>query len=164
MKKGFLAGTATVCVIFMFSSGILPGSTGILPGQQETGGTGDKIADPATGQSTRTVKRGRPDPFAPLKISVRPRLVRPTPKEEQKPEIAPVALSELALSGIVWSPRRPLAVINRTLLGVNDTILGWKIANIERDKVVVEQKGRKEILKIKSSIFEKKRVRGTQTE
>ena len=42
-----------------------------------------------------------------------------------------------ALSGIMWDPANPVAIINGQLLGVGDHVQQWQITEITQEHVVV---------------------------
>ena len=160
MRKAILAATVIVCVLGVSSSGASPGVFGLLIGQQEVEAELDRASLPGSASTDGLVKRGRSDPFAPLrKRSHRP-VARKTFTDTTQDFGPDLDVTELFLSGIVWSAKRPLAVINRNLVGVDDRISGWRIVEIQRDKVMVEQDDRKEILKIKIDLFENNRRNG----
>jgi len=144
-----MIGLAAICTFFFLSTGTMS--------MQQTTGTEENqaaLSDPSGGVEY-AVERGRADPFAPLDRRSNAPQAAWTP---EKIMLAPrdLDLSQLLLGGIVWSTKRPLAVINQSLVGVNDTVSGWTVVDIQRDKVVVEMEGRKEILKMKVSFFDKK--------
>lgn len=100
--------------------------------------------------------RGRQDPFAPLPIK------RPPPQgmyahevEPEEPEEKPPDVRAVRLSGIVWSATRPMAVINDSLVGIDDKVAGWSVVSIERNSVVLEARGIRETLKINSLFHDK---------
>jgi hypothetical protein len=86
----------------------------------------------------RTTGIGRADPFAPLE---RKAAVKPPPEEagdDAGDVTEPLPKPGLVhLEGIIWSPRQPHAVINETLVGVGETVAGWKVASIGREEVVL---------------------------
>lgn len=156
MRETAKISAIAVCTFILLSAGTMS--------MQQTAGTEEKAEafSTATG-SGHPVKRGRVDPFAPLERR------RDAPQAQWTPEdimLAPRQLdsTQLSLDGIVWSPRQPLAVINKSLVGIDDLVSGWTVVEIQRDKVVVEQEGRKEILKMKVSLFDKKSGNGKPSE
>jgi hypothetical protein len=44
---------------------------------------------------------------------------------------------DLELSGIMWSPKKPLAVINNRVVKVGDKIFGSTVIEIRKDKVIL---------------------------
>lgn len=142
MKRPVTTTISILCAFCLLSAGILP--------MQQAG-------DPQDFKSTGSltdVERGRPDPFAPLEKRADAPLAKWTPEKimhaprEFDPE-------QLLLGGIVWSIKRPLAVVNQSLVGIDDSVAGWTVVAIERNKVVVEMEGRQKTLKMKSSLFDK---------
>ncbi|MBI1953913.1 MAG: hypothetical protein HYS41_07305 [Candidatus Omnitrophica bacterium] len=59
---------------------------------------------------------------------------RPDTKAVQVPDSGGRAL---AVSGILWDPKGSSAIVNGLLVGVGDEVGGWKVLEIQRDKVVL---------------------------
>ena len=53
----------------------------------------------------------------------------------------PDFLSGLALTGIIWDEKMPLAVINERVHGVGDTVAGATVSDIFKETVVLEYNG-----------------------
>jgi hypothetical protein len=47
------------------------------------------------------------------------------------------ALSGVNLMGILWDSKSPQAIINDAVVGINDTIEGNKVLDIQRDRVII---------------------------
>jgi len=60
-------------------------------------------------------------------------------EEEEEVEV----VVDLAISGIIWDEVRPQAIINDEILGEGDSIEGFLIDKIERQKVFLSNKKRK---------------------
>ena len=54
----------------------------------------------------------------------------------------PGAVSALALSGILWDPTAPIAVINGAMLRVGDQFEGYRVVAISRDAVSLSGGGK----------------------
>ena len=61
--------------------------------------------------------------------------------EEEEEEVVEVV--DLAVSGIIWDDVRPQVIINGEILGEGDSIEGFLIEKIERQKVILSNKKRK---------------------
>ena len=99
----------------------------------------DKDAKTDTGspglpQSSYNNTNNRPDPFWPVK------------RKSSGPDLrSAVNESELHLKGILWHPTRPVAIINRQPMALNETVtlklstgdVAAKAISIERDRVVL---------------------------
>ena len=85
--------------------------------------------------STYNNANKRPDPFLPVKLKGRGPEVKVTFND-----------SELHLRGILWHPTKPVAIINRQSIGLNETVtlklssgeFSAKAVSIEREKVVLK--------------------------
>ena len=55
----------------------------------------------------------------------------------------------LDLSGVIYDPVRPMAIMNGRLVGVGDSASGAKILRIEKDSVRISFGGREETIRIK---------------
>ncbi|MEW6593276.1 MAG: type II secretion system protein N [Thermodesulfobacteriota bacterium] len=60
---------------------------------------------------------------------------------DQEPQVRSSSAAGLALSGIIWDRKKPLAVINDRVVSVGDTVKGSTILEILKDMVVFEQEG-----------------------
>ena len=56
---------------------------------------------------------------------------------------------EIRLGGIAWSDVTPLAYLNGKLLGVGESVAGWRVARIERERVRLERGGEKLTLSLR---------------
>ena len=56
------------------------------------------------------------------------------------------------LGGILWDPTHPLAMFGEELVEVGQTLAGWRIVEIQRDGVVVQQGERQELILPGSSL------------
>ena len=54
--------------------------------------------------------------------------------------------SGLRLSGILWDPAHPLAVIGEEALMVGQTVEGWRVVEIQPGGVVLERDSRRQLL------------------
>jgi len=67
--------------------------------------------------------------------------------------LAPITLAEvnetIKVSGIMYTPQKPLAVINDSIWGEGDIVGKFKIIEIERDFIKVDSSGREFIVKLK---------------
>lgn len=52
----------------------------------------------------------------------------------------------LRLGGIAWSEAAPLAYLNGRLVGVGESVEGFRVARIEREQVLLERQGRRIVL------------------
>jgi hypothetical protein len=55
-----------------------------------------------------------------------------------EPPLVPRRPVALALKGIIWDARAPLAIVNDAVLGLNDTVEGFKVVSIEQERIVLE--------------------------
>ena len=89
------------------------------------------------------------NPFIPLFVPTPTPTPSPTPTpkpsaEESRPvrrEPPPVSLPDLRLDGVFWSPKRPLAIINRQLLHPGEWIAGARVVQIDREIVYLNYQG-----------------------
>ncbi len=58
---------------------------------------------------------------------------------------------KLGLGGIAWSEVAPLAYLNGRLVGVGESVEGYRIARIERDRVHLEKEGRAVVLLLRTA-------------
>ncbi|KAB2951499.1 MAG: hypothetical protein F9K18_14500 [Thermoanaerobaculia bacterium] len=49
--------------------------------------------------------------------------------------------AEIRLGGIAWSSVAPLAYLNGQLLSVGESVSGWRVERIERERVVLAGDG-----------------------
>jgi hypothetical protein len=49
--------------------------------------------------------------------------------------------TRIRLGGIAWSEAAPLAYLNGRLVGVGESVAGFRVARIERERVVLERAG-----------------------
>jgi hypothetical protein len=65
----------------------------------------------------------------------------------------PITISQvnnsLELSGIMYTPKKPLAVINNNIWGVGDTVSGFRILEIKEDAVRVGMESQEFVIKLK---------------
>ena len=59
------------------------------------------------------------------------------------------AKKEIELEGIMWDNQKPFAVIDGAVMAEGDFIDGKKIIKIDNESVTLDNRGKKEILKIK---------------
>ena len=80
-----------------------------------------------------SVLKWRRDPFALLgAISSEPL------STVQKTAVSPKSGgSSFRLEGIVWDSRRPTALINGTMVEVGSSIAGWKVIEIQENRVII---------------------------
>ena len=96
---------------------------------------GAASTDPSQSGSSYNNANNRPDPFLPVRLKGR----GPDP-------VVTVNEGELHLQGILWHPTRPVAVVNRQRVFLNDTVTirlnsgehSVKAIAIEREKVVLK--------------------------
>jgi len=70
---------------------------------------------------------------------------QPTPSSRTnhvKHEKAP----ELTLQGIIWDERAPTALINGEIVGKGDAILGFRVMEVHKERVVLSKNGRQLVL------------------
>lgn len=58
---------------------------------------------------------------------------------------------KLGLGGIAWSELAPLAYLNGRLVGVGESVEGYRVARIERDRVHLEKAGRSLVLLLRAA-------------
>ncbi len=114
--------------------------------------------DPHSHQATRTdtalppipVSRGRSNPFAPIekRTEAKPAWMIQAFNQQNRRNSAQ-DLAAFRLSGIVWSRQLSQALINDTLVGIGDRIGGWTVVSIEKDRVILKNGNRTEMMKIK---------------
>ena len=66
----------------------------------------------------------------------------------RKPENTRKGGSQFELTGIIYTPENPMAVINDTIVKVGDSIGGAEVVDISEDKVTLNEKGKDVILRI----------------
>ena len=101
-------------------------------------------ADAATfvGTMERVLKQTKPA----IKASPLKEAILDKPKKQVPEEPMPKKVSGFQLSGIIYNPNKPKAIINDILAGVGDDVDGAKVLKITEEKVVLEHKGREVIL------------------
>ncbi|MFZ5516132.1 MAG: hypothetical protein ACOY90_05810 [Candidatus Zhuqueibacterota bacterium] len=52
----------------------------------------------------------------------------------------------LTLQGIIWDERAPTALINGEIVGKGDSILGYRVDDVKKDRVVLSRNGRQLVL------------------
>ena len=73
--------------------------------------------------------------------------------EEEAEEEGPLDFEEgvevptLSVEGMIWGGKIPLAIINEQVVGVGDTIEGFKVLKIEKQGVTLLRKGKAYIVK-----------------
>lgn len=77
------------------------------------------------------------DPF----VSIAPRIVKAAPAMSR---IAEEGVPDFQLSGVVWSGRKPQAIINEEVLGIGDAVLDYEVLMIEKAGVKL-RKGEREV-------------------
>ena len=71
----------------------------------------------------------------------------PATAEERAVRELPLAGgATLRLGGIAWSEAAPLAYLNGRLVGVGESVEGYRVARIEREQVLLERGGRRVVL------------------
>jgi pilus assembly protein FimV len=71
----------------------------------------------------------------------------PATAEERAVRELPLAGgATLRLGGIAWSEVAPLAYLNGRLVGVGESVEGYRVARIEREQVLLERGGRRIVL------------------
>ena len=128
MRRGFAAAAVLIFLLPFSGEGL---ALEVTPDDEAV----EKKASGASSDPSREAGIGREDPFAPLK---RKTASRP-PQESgggggEITEPLPQA-GHVHLEGIIWSPRQPHAVINEMLVGVEETVAGWKVVRIAREEV-----------------------------
>ena len=81
---------------------------------------------------------GMRDPFAPF-----------LPQSSLTKKTTPQEFKKLNVSGIIWGSNKPLAIINDKLYGIDDTVLGAKVIEIDKKGVLLNYKGEIYLLKPK---------------
>ncbi len=122
------------------------------------------LAIPPVIESKREVRRGEP-----VSAKALPALVeeesfplrlhsgtisggaQPEPQREglahEVPDAKPEPL-KIGLSGVIYDPVHPMAIINGSLVGVGDSVSGARILRIERDRVRIGFKGKEQTIRI----------------
>tara|TARA_B100000315_G_C14444369_1_gene526128 strand:+ start:302 stop:985 length:684 start_codon:yes stop_codon:yes gene_type:complete len=104
-------------------------------------------ADPATfvGIMEKVLKQTKPI----TKMSTLKKAILGKPKKQVSKEPMPKKVAGFQLTGIIYNPNKPKAIINDTIKGVGDSIDGAKVIKITEEKVVLDDRGREVILDIK---------------
>lgn len=142
-RNSHLYSIIVVCVLLLFSGVIL--FSFLRPGPIETN-TEEKIS----GKSVPEKLTSKPES---------PSYARETIAEkEEKKIIAPKPLAiigteditkRIQLNGIMYTPGKPLVVINDNIWAEGDTVSGFKILRIEENSVKVASNGQEFIIKLK---------------
>lgn len=53
----------------------------------------------------------------------------------------------LSISGLVWNSDRPQAIVNKTIVNINDQIEGWTITNISKEGITIRSETREVMIK-----------------
>jgi hypothetical protein len=135
-------------------------SLGFAFGQEKDDQPEVKITGSEAAKSKLLVNRGRENPFAPLVRTIprKPIIVEDDPEEVEvvvRPT-RPKELEPLSLDGVMWSPKKPMAMINGVLVAADDEIDGWLVIEIKRNEVVVEGRGEQKTLKVSAPTFDKR--------
>lgn len=56
--------------------------------------------------------------------------------------------ADAVLTGILWDPNRPSAVVNNRVVGVGDSVGPWTVAEIRRDRVILSDGTRTKTLEV----------------
>jgi hypothetical protein len=128
---------AAVAVILLFLPSGGEHAVGMMTRDEDfiTRDKAAKKADASKGSKPpRTVGIGRADPFAPL---VKRAAVKASPLEVRDGIGGVKEPGPVRLEGIIWSSKRPHAVINETLVSVGDVVAGWTVVGIDREEVIL---------------------------
>lgn len=71
-------------------------------------------------------------------------------KAAEETKTAPDAFQGIILSGIIWDDKKPLAVINGHLAAVGDKVNLARVAEINKDQVVLEYRGVRHIMQLEA--------------
>ena len=86
---------------------------------------------------------GLRDPFVPIIVpTFTPVPTNTPPYPTSTPTSTPIILPDLDLELIFWSPNRPLAIINKELVELGDSVGEVRIINIEPHAVIVVYYGK----------------------
>jgi hypothetical protein len=111
-------------------------ATAPAPPSLEASGGPNAAPNPAPPEPTPPEAAGRPSARA---------LSAPAPAAGAEKSFVRVARlddgGEIRLGGIAWSEVAPLAYLNGQLLGPGESVEGWRVARIERGRVVLERSG-----------------------
>ncbi len=128
---GFLATALVLAVINALNRAKEQGPVKGNSGQRQAA---ESVRRPALSQLERQKERvkmkwGR-DPFFEQGIT-----------EEEKVSGEPVG-EELTLKGILWSERKPVALINMQAVNEGESVSGYVVVDIQKDKVILRKDGK----------------------
>jgi hypothetical protein len=106
-------------------------------------------AAPAQNVRLRAGLRNSPSAQTVLAPSSSEHSVPAAPSRPPTAVITAPATPELHLDGIVASATNPVAVVNGRLLGLGETIEGYKVIRIENNEVELEKDGAKTVLRLR---------------
>lgn len=84
--------------------------------------------------------------LSPSPVTVAPVATTPVPAPTNTAAAAPATFPTLKLQGVIWSPRRPSAVINGKSLFVGEKVERAVVTAIEQDSVKVTWNGQERVL------------------
>jgi hypothetical protein len=145
--KGFIPEPTYDGSVVLTSRTIGPAGSGVGNGSDRllTAAQGAELAT-RLGQLTAAVKTRVEEKRTPLVIALRSEPRREPVKVEQP---RPVAL--FVLNGIIRDKKNPLAMTDRGLFGVGDTVDGYRIISIADDQVMVQgESGHQDVVKLYS--------------
>ncbi len=112
------------------------------------------LSSPAFGGRLRVLDLPRPSVSRPSTTSLAAGTL-PDPFRWRVPLHRGGAKVDLHLQGIIWSRKRPLAVVNSKLVGVGDMVGGAMVLSISKEGVVLTMAdGSTKVLKFKKRIIQ----------
>ena len=142
-RKSYFFSVIAVCVLLLFSGVVV--FSFFRPYLIETN-TEENIYDSARPEKLASKSENLPRAAETQALKKEKKITAPKPH-------AIIGTADIAeriqLNGIMYTPKRPLAVINDNIWAEGDTVSGFKILRIEKNSVKVASNGQEFIVRLK---------------